>query len=171
MLPAHTIPLLYDRLGNVKTTKTMTPQITEINVEKSYSGCLSPYQSGPKKYFFIGVFKFNTGQVIREVLTKPRECYKDIAPEDFSVTAQERCDASNKAYDEYKSVEKALSDPDFAYCRKTSYGVAIYKRDPKSPSGVSNIGGASTMALIHFIKSEANILSPTEGLKSTGMRY
>jgi hypothetical protein len=156
--------------------KIMTPQITEIKIEKSYSGCLSPYQTGTKKYFFIAVFKFNTGQVVRESLTKPRECYKDIAPEDFDVTAQERCDASNKAYDEYKRVEKALSDPNFAYCRKTSYGVAIYKRDLKSPTGVSNAGGASTIELVEFIKNQndavaAVVISPNEALKSTGFRY
>ncbi len=145
-------------------------RVKEVIVTKHREGEANPNTMHAfNKNYFVAKYVFNTGSVIKIVLGESRVEYAQL--DTLTPTHKENEEAKDKAWKEFEHVTECLNNPDFAYGRSRSYGVTLYKRDSDSPSGVGSIGGCSSMNVVDFIKSGAPVLSPTEGLKSTGFRY
>jgi len=70
--------------------------------------------------------------------------------------------------DMIKGIVDLLSSPNFAYTRAKNYGIAIIHKDPKSPTGVLNVGGLPYELEFLIAKSQkyGSPLSPTEDLRT-----
>ena len=144
-------------------TKKWEVKTVSVRVEKHREGEGSSFPQPFYKPYFVAIFTFNTGGVVRTMLDVPRKCYEKLDTMDWTCGEEE--DARTKAWEEYEMVLNIFKEGRYHHSRSRDYGVTIYGIDANSPTGVSSIGGCSSIAVVDNLArlfEKLGCLSPTE---------